>query len=448
MKKRTFLKLSSVMMAGTALTPLIGFAQNDKLTNWAGNFTYSTGPLQSVSSVDEARALVQKYTRMKVLGTRHCFNNIADSKDHLISLASLNKVISLDKEKHTVTVESGIRYGELAVFLNDNGYALHNLASLPHISVVGGSITGTHGSGVHNANLSSAVRSFELITASGEKIVFSRDQNEEQFTGAVVNLGGLGVVTKMTLAVQPTYQVRQYVYENLPIRQLEQHFDEIMSAGYSVSFFTQWRNRNIDAVWIKSRVGEGPSFGQQHEYFGATAATKNLHPIPGLSAENCTPQMGVPGPWHERLPHFRMGFTPSSGKELQSEYFVPREHAYAAIKAVDQLHDKITPLLQISEIRCIAADDLWMSPCYHQASTTIHFTWKPDWPNVSKLLPLIEAQLAPFNAKPHWAKLFTVPHQRLLALYKRMPDFQQLLRHYDPQGKFRNDYLDKNIFGS
>jgi alditol oxidase len=448
MKKRTFLKLSSVMMAGTALTPLIDFAQNERLTNWAGNFTYSTGPLQSVSSVDEARALVQKYTRMKVLGTRHCFNNIADSKDHLISLASLNKVISLDREKHTVTVESGIRYGELAVFLNDNGYALHNLASLPHISVAGGCITATHGSGVNNANLSSAVRAFELITASGEKVGFSRDQNAERFTGAVVNLGGLGVITRVTLAVQPTYQVRQYVYENLSIQQLEHHFEEIMSAGYSVSLFTDWRNRNVSEVWIKSKVGDGASFGGQHEFFGATAATKNLHPIRDISAENCTPQMGVPGPWHERLPHFRMGFTPSSGKELQSEYFVPREHSYAAITAVEQLRDKIFPHLLISEIRCIAADDLWMSPCYHQASTTIHFTWKPDWPNVSKLLPLIEAQLAPFNAKPHWGKLFTVPHQRLLALYKRMPDFQQLLRHYDPKGKFRNDYLDKNIFGN
>jgi xylitol oxidase len=448
MKKRTFLKLSSVMMAGTALTPLINLAQDNKLKNWAGNFTYSTSPLQSASSVEQARTLIKQYDRMKVLGTRHCFNNIADSSHHLVSLLPMNKVIALDKHKHTVTVESGIRYGELAVFLEDNGYALHNLASLPHISVAGGCITGTHGSGVGNANLSSAVTALELITAAGETVSFSREKNSDQFTGAVINLGGLGVITKMTLGVEPTYQVRQYVYENLPMQQLEHHFEEIMSAGYSVSLFTLWRNKNIDEIWIKSRVGDGTAFGQQREFFGATAATKNVHPIPGMPAENCTPQMGVPGPWHERLPHFKMGFTPSGGNELQTEYFVPREYSYAAIKAVDQLRDKVSPHLLISEIRCIAADDLWMSPCYHQPSTTIHFTWKPDWPAVSKVLPLIEEQLAPFHARPHWAKLFTVPHQRLQSLYKRMADFQGLLHHYDPRGKFRNDYLDKVIFGA
>lgn len=447
MKKRTFLKLSSVMMAGTALTPLVDWAQNEKLTNWAGNLTYSTSTLLKAASEEDARAAVKKYDRLKVLGTRHCFNDIADSPDRLLSLGGLNKVIALDTQRHRVTVESGIRYGELAVFLYDRGYALHNLASLPHISVAGGCITGTHGSGVHNASLSSAVTALELITAGGDTVHFSRDKNPELFTGTVINLGGLGVVTKVTLAIQPTYEVSQWVFENLAIAQLEHHFEEIMSAGYSVSLFTDWRNGNAGEVWIKSKVGQGQSFAQQKEFFGATAATKDLHPIRHLSAENCTPQMGVPGPWHERLPHFRMGFTPSAGKELQSEYFVPREHSYDAIKAVEQLRDKISPHLQITEIRCIDADDLWMSPCNHQPSTTIHFTWKPEWPAVSQLLPQIEAQLAPFHAKPHWGKLFTVPHQRLATLYKRMPDFQALLRQYDPKGKFRNNYLDRVIFG-
>ena len=436
------------MMAGTALTPLIDLAQDNRLKNWAGNYTYSTSHLQPANSVEETRALIRQYDRMKVLGTRHCFNNIADSNHQLLSLLPMNRALSLDTHRHTVTVESGIRYGELAVFLEDNGYALHNLASLPHISVAGGCITGTHGSGVNNANLSSAVKALQLITAAGDTVSFSREKNSELFAGAVVNLGGLGVITQMTLAVQPTYQVRQYVYENLAIQQLQDHFEEIMSAGYSVSLFTDWLKGNVSEVWIKSRVGEGAAFGGRHEFFGATAATKNLHPIRDISAENCTPQMGVPGPWHERLPHFKMGFTPSSGKELQTEYFVPREYSYAAIKAVEQLREKVSPHLLISEIRCIAADDLWMSPCYHQPSTTLHFTWKPDWPAVSKVLPLIEEQLAPFHAKPHWGKLFTVSHQRLQSLYKRMSDFQELLRHYDPKGKFRNDYLDKNIFGA
>jgi xylitol oxidase len=445
MKKRTFLKLSSVMMAGSALSPLVDWAQGEKITNWAGNLTYSTSTLHKAASIDEVSRWVRSHPRFKVLGTRHCFNDIADTKDEFLSLSGLNKVISLDKANHTVTVDSGIRYGELAVFLNDNGYALHNLASLPHISVAGGVATATHGSGVHNGNLSSAVLAMEFITASGETVSLSRHQHGEQFLGAVIHLGGIGVVTKLTLAIQPTYQIRQYVYENLPMAQLEHHFDEVMSAGYSVSLFTDWRNRNINEVWIKSKVGEGQNFGTQPEFFGARAAAKNLHPIRENSAENCTPQMGVPGPWHERLPHFKMGFTPSNGKELQSEFFVPREHSYAAITAVEKLHEQISPHLFITEVRCIAADDFWMSPAGHQASTAIHFTWKPEWDAVKKLLPQIEAALAPFKARPHWGKLFTMPHSRLAQLYPRMHEFQQLLRHYDPNGKFRNAFLERVI---
>jgi xylitol oxidase len=452
MKKRTFLKLSSVMMAGSAISPLIDLAQGDKITNWAGNLTYSTSVLKKAATAEEARAWVKKQPHFKVLGTRHCFNDIADSKDEFLSLAAMNKVVALDKEAKTVTVESGIRYGELAVFLNDNGYALHNLASLPHISVAGGCATATHGSGVRNGNLSSAVMGMEFLTASGETVTLSREGGHSQgsdghFHGAVVHLGGIGVVTKVTLAIQPTYQVRQYVYENMPMAQLEHHFDEIMSAGYSVSLFTDWRNRNVNEVWIKSRVGEDAAMGSRPEFFGGKAATRDLHPIKALSAENCTPQMGVPGPWHERLPHFKMGFTPSTGRELQTEYFVPREHSYEAIMAVEKLHEQISPHLLITEVRCIAADDLWMSPCGHQASTTIHFTWKPEWAAVKALLPQIEAQLAPFNARPHWGKLFTMSHQRIAGLYPRMREFQQLLRHYDPTGKFRNAFLDRNIFG-
>jgi xylitol oxidase len=436
------------MMAGSAISPLIGLAQGDKITNWAGNLTYSTTVLKKAATAEEARAWVKKQPRFKVLGTRHCFNDIADSRDEFLSLAPMNKVVALDKEAKTVTVESGIRYGELAVFLNDNGYALHNLASLPHISVAGGCATATHGSGVHNGNLSSAVMGMEFLTAAGETVTLSKGRGDNAFHAAVVHLGGIGVVTKVTLAVQPTYQVRQYVYENMPMEQLQHHFDEIMSAAYSVSLFTDWRNRNINEVWIKSRVGQDAAMGSRADFFGGKAATHNLHPIKELSAENCTPQMGVPGPWHERLPHFKMGFTPSSGKELQSEYFVPREHSYEAIMAVEKLHAQISPHLLITEVRCIAADDLWMSPCGRQASTTIHFTWKPEWAAVKELLPQIETQLAPFNARPHWGKLFTMGHQRLAGLYPRMTEFRQLLRHYDPTGKFRNAFLDRNIFGA
>ena len=422
------------------------------ITNWAGNLTYGTAVLHQATAGDEARSWISKQMNFKVLGTRHCFNDIADSRDAFLSLAALNKVVALNGEASTVTIEAGMRYGELAVFLNDHGYALHNLASLPHISVAGGVATATHGSGVHNANLSSAVVGMEFVTAAGETVRLTRHRDAVEFPGAVVHLGGIGVVTRLDLKVEPAYDVRQYVYEHLPMEALQQHFDAIMSSGYSVSLFTDWCNRTINEVWIKSRVGGVDGFAAQvpapAEFYGARAARENLHPIRDIAAENCTPQLGTPGPWHERLPHFRMGFTPSSGRELQSEYFVPRRYSYEALMAVGKLHELISPHLLISEIRSIAADDLWMSPCGHQDCTAIHFTWGPEWEAVRQLLPQIEAALAPFGARPHWGKLFFMEHARLKALYPRMGEFQELLRHYDPAGKFRNGWMNRVIFGS
>lgn len=446
MKKRTFIKLSSALITGSMVSPLIDWGQDDKLKNWAGNYTYSTNKLQHPKSVQQVQELTRKLNKFKVLGTRHCFNGIADSTDELVSSGGLDQVISLDQQSHQVTVGGGIRYGQLAEYLYRHGYALHNLASLPHISVAGACATATHGSGSKNGNLATAVAALEIVTASGELIGLSREKNGEQFAGAVVNLGAIGMVTKVTLDIQPTFMVRQDVYENLPLEHLEHHFDDIMSAGYSVSLFTDWQNRNFSEVWLKRRIEPGVNLESKPEFYGARPATRNLHPIVSLSAENCTEQMGVPGPWHERLPHFRMGFTPSSGKELQSEYFVPRSHAYEAIRAVEQLHEQITPHLMISEIRTIDADHLWMSPCYKQPCTSIHFTWKQDWPAVKQLLPLIEAQLAPFDARPHWGKLFTISPARLKSLYEKMPDFLQLVKQYDPKGKFRNEFLNQVIF--
>jgi xylitol oxidase len=274
----------------------------------------------------------------------------------------------------------------------------------------------------------------------------SRQNDEDLFRGAVVGLGALGAITKLTLDVEPSFMMRQHVYENLPLNQLKDHFEAIDRSAYSVCIFTCWQKQRLDEVWIKSRLEPGQTFTETAEFFGATPAPGNLHPIPGFSAENCTEQLGVPGPWYDRLPHFRMGFAPGAGKELQSEYFVPRQHAVEAILAVERLRDQVGPLLLISEIRSVAADDLWMSPCYKQASVTIHFTWQQDWPAVRALLPVIERELAPFQARPHWGKLFTTSPARLKSLYPRLPEFVELSERYDPRGKFRNEFLNTNIF--
>ena len=447
MNKRAFLKIISAAMSKPGISPLLAWAGADKLKNWAGNVEYGTDRLYSATSVEQAQEFVRKHARLKVLGTRHCFNHIADSTDDFLSLRPMDKVLSLDAQARTVTIPANMSYGQLSPYLHQQGFALHNLASLPHISVAGACATATHGSGEKNGNLATSVSALEMITASGDIVKLSRKQDGEGFLGAVVGLGALGVITKITLDLQPTFMIKQYVYENLPLSEMQEHFDALEASGYSVSLFTDWQKKRINEVWIKSRVEAGQSFNATPDFFGAKLATRNLHPIAELSAENCTEQMGVPGPWYERLPHFRMGFTPSAGNELQAEYFVPRRHAIEAILAIERLRDKVSPHLLISEIRTIAADDFWMSPCYKQPSVTIHFTLKPDWSAVSNLLPVIERELAPFQARPHWGKLFTVSPERLKASYEKLADFIELNKKYDPHGKFRNDFLNTNVFG-
>ena len=417
-------------------------------SNWAGNYTYRASRLHYPETREHVQELVTQCRKVKVLGSRHSFNDIADSPGDLISLERLDRVIVLDPQRMTVTVDGGIKYGPLCQQLHREGYALQNLASLPHISIAGACATATHGSGHRHGSLATAVAALEVVTADGEMQVLSRTIDGSQFNGAVVGLGGLGVITKLTLDIEPAFDMRQVVYEDLPLAQLEEDFDDIVSSAYSVSLFTDWRNPTINQVWVKSRIEDGMSSEIAPDLFGATLAPTHRHPIPGLPAANCTEQMGIPGPWHERLPHFRMAFTPSSGEELQSEYLVPRQHALEALRAIDNIRDYIAPLVQISEIRTIAADSLWMSPFYNQKCVGIHFTWHKNWPAVMQVLPVIEQQLAPFSARPHWSKLFTMPPEKVQSLYERLPDFRQLLKEYDPEGKFHNAFLDRYIFGA
>ena len=443
--KRQFIARCASILGGTAMARTFGGmmpgAAQEPLVNWAGNYRYSTQRLSRATSVPEVQAFVRRHGRLKVLGTRHCFNGIADSADQLLSVRDMTRVLALDGTARRVTVEGGISYGQLCPDLDRRGFALHNLASLPHISIAGACATATHGSGVANGNLATPVSALEIVTAGGEVLTLSREADGDTFHGAVVHLGGLGVVTSVTLDVQPAFAMRQDVYLDMPAGQARDHFDAIVAAGYSVSLFTDWQKGRINEVWVKRRVEEGAAAAAAADFHGARPATANVHPIVELSAEHCTEQMGVPGPWYERLPHFRMGFTPSSGTELQSEYFVPRRHAVEAILAVERLRDHVSPLLMISELRTVAADQLWMSPCYGRPSLAIHFTWKPDWEGVRKVLPMIERELDPFGVRPHWGKLFTMPPAALRRRYEKCDEFKALLARHDPTRKFRNAFL-------
>jgi xylitol oxidase len=426
MDKREFLKTTGALVAGSVLSRVApGQKGSSPRTNWSGNLTFSTNRLHAPESVEELQKIVKSCEKARLLGIGHSFNAIADSTYDQISLEHLDH-IELDEAARTVTVGGGVTYAQLSPWLDERGYALHNLASLPRITVAGACSTGTHGSGLHNGNLPTAVAAIEFVTADGGLATLSREKDGDHFRGAVVALGTMGAVTRVTLNVQPTYKVAQSVYRNMSFDELGRHFNEIFASGYSVSVFTDW-----DA-----------------ELFGAKLATEKLHPLAGHSAESCTEQEGVPGAWYDRLPHFRIGQTPSSGLELQSEYFVPFDRGFQAVLAVEKLHEQVTPHLFITELRTIAADDLWMSMAYQRPSLSIHFTWKPEWPAVRQLLPQIEAQLKPFHPRPHWGKLFTLPAAQIQASYSRLQDFRALAGHYDPHGKFRNRFVNENLYSA
>ncbi|AEN14232.1 FAD-binding protein [Streptomyces sp. SID8360] len=411
--------------------------------NWARNITFAARRLHTPASVAELQEIVATGSAIRALGTGHSFNTVADTEGELVSVAGLPRVVEIDPSARTATVSAGLRFGEFTGELHRNGLALHNLGSLPHISVAGACATGTHGSGVTNRALAGAVRALEIVTADGALAKVGR--GDADFPGAVVSLGALGVVTRVTLDLVPAFEIRQWVYEGLPQDQLLGRFDEVMSEAYSVSLFTSWRDDPIDQVWLKRRTGASAPGTAPRRWLGATLAEGPRHPVPGMPARHCTEQEGTPGPWHARLPHFRLEFTPSNGDELQSEYFVDRSDAAAAYQALDRIREQIAPLLQIGEIRTVAADDLWLSPAQGRDSVAFHFTWVPDGAAVAPVVAAVEEALAPFAARPHWGKVFSTPPGTLRGLYDHYADFERLTERWDPRGTFRNDFLARHF---
>ena len=399
------------------------------MKNWAGNLTYAALTVLRPTTVAELQDIVTAAPLIRPLGSRHSFNRIADTAAVQVSVSGLPEVFHIDGS--TVTVGAGARYGEMVGRLDEAGWALHNLASLPHISIAGAVATGTHGSGDRNGSLATAVAAIQLVTANGELVEVKR--GDPDFGGMVVSLGLLGVVTQVTLDIEPAYEVRQHVFEDLSWGSIHENFDEITSSAYSVSMFTDWGD-GASSVWLKSRGDSART-----ELFDAAPARVGVHPLPGLPAEFTTQQLGEPGPWWDRLPHFRLGFTPSNGEELQTEYLVPRAHALDAIDAVRALADQVQPLLLVSEIRTIAGDDLWLSPSHDTDCVALHFTWRPDMPGVTAFLPTLDDALAPFATRPHWGKLFETRPERLSAAYPKLGGFRGLVERSDPTGRFANE---------
>lgn len=403
----------------------------NRRTNWAGTVTFGGQPLAPVT-LEEARRAVVGHAQVTPLGTGHSFSPVAQSPGHQVHTTHLPVDLSVSADRSTVTVGAGMTYGALGSALHAQGLALAAMASLPHISVGGAIATGTHGSGDAIGTLSSAVRAVDIITADGETRRVSSE--DDDFAGWVVGVGMLGLVTRVTLAVEPTYDVAQTVLLGLSLDDLEENFDAVFGAATSVSVFTRWRPEPDGQIWLKRRLDREGTWASGSLLTAAPAVT-DVHPLEVLDSVNCTPQCGRPGPWHERLPHFRMDFTPSSGDEIQAEYLVPRANAVEAIGRVRRLGPRITPLLHVTEIRTMAADDLWLSPAYGRETVGIHFTWHKD-PQIFTVLPDIESELASLGARPHWGKVSLLPPDVVARAYPRWDDFRALANSVDPRGRF------------
>jgi xylitol oxidase len=416
---------------------------SDVGSNWAQSHEYRAASVQHPTTAAEVRAIVAAVAtgaKVRALGTRHSFTDLADTSGDLVSLDRFEPDLVIDEDARTASFSPGLRYGDLATLLQARGWAIHNLASLPHISVAGAVATGTHGSGDRNGTLATAVSALELIDGTGEIVRLGR--GDADFDGAVVSLGALGIVTRITLDIEPTFEVRQDLYTDLPWDAAFENFDAITSSAYSVSLFTNWLGDSIGIAWLKSRTDTPVP---PTELFGAPREAASRHMLPDQPASNTTEQGGVPGPWNDRLAHFKLGFTPSNGDELQSEFLVPRRNILAALAAMREIGDRIAPLLLITELRTMAADRLWLSGAYETDAVGIHFTWKKLPVEVGALLPEIESRLLQLGARPHWGKVFVSEVDQLAPLYPRFDDFRALAAKYDPRGVFRNDFLARKL---
>ena len=423
------------------------------MQNWAGNFAFTATRLHRPTSIGEVQRVVAASQKIRAIGARHSFNGIADSPADQIDLSGIDPDIMIDQQRMTVTVGAGISYGDLSLFLQQQGLALHNLASLPQVTVAGAIATATHGSGDGNKALSSAVAGLELVVSDGS--LQRIEWGDADFEAMVVSLGAFGIVTRVKLAIEPTFDIRQDAFVDMPWDELLAKFDAISSAAYSFSIFTKWSGSTVSRIWLKTRMGAARPSEFDIETLGSNLGS-NLGLKPGVpysvpaTVENPLALLnpfGVPGPWSDRLTHTRREIAPVPADQIQSEYLIARPQLGKAVAIIRSMAETVDALLYATEIRTIAADEFWLSPAYRQDTIGLHFTWKKEADAVDAVTKELEAALIPLGAKPHGGKLIHAEAATLAPLYPRMADFRSRARGRDPEGKFRNAYLEKHVFG-
>lgn len=413
------------------------------VTNWAGTIAYEARERYAPTSVEQVQQLVRDAAaagrRVRVVGTRHTFNDLTDTDGVHLSLRDLPRVLRLTPEGDGVVIDGGATYTEVNRFLAQHDRALANLASLPHITVAGAIATATHGSGDAQPSLASAVRSLTHVTPTGALHTISR--GEPGFERYPVHLGLFGPVVELTLDVVPAFTVATTVYEGLSYDVAVEHLDELTHDLYSFSLAPNWADGGRSLLFAKRLAGQAAP----HEWFGATAARSPRHPSPGADTAAVTEQLGAAGPSSKRLTHFRSEFEPSVGDEIQSEYLVPRRHARAALRALPDFSGVFAQLAHSMEIRTVAGDDLPASPFHAGDTLAVHVTWRRDPARVAAFLPQLESALEAFDARPHWGKAFVTSPERLRQLFPRLPEVDDEARRHDPDGVFRNRWIERVV---
>lgn len=410
------------------------------MKNWAGNLTFSAREFIEVNSISKLQQVVSSSQAVKVLATGHSFNAIGDTTETLISIKNLSNGIEIDSQNAQALISAGMAYADAARYLESNGWAFSNMASLGEVTIAGAISTGTHGSGSNNGVLSTSVVGLEIVLGSGELITIDQS-NSEEFAGFVVSLGALGVFTKIKMRIIPSFSVKQFVYENIGIQVVAENFDTVFNSAYSVSYFSNWAKNSTGQIWMKF-LDDSSSDNLSDNWLGANQAKAKQHPVKINNPDPCTDQLGISGKWLYRLPHFKLDSSPASGDEVQTEYLVDRKYVNEYIQDLRAIGDEIAPRVYATEIRTIKSDELWLSGAYQRETVGFHFTWKKS-DTLVDFLPRIEEILGKHHGRPHWAKLFSVRSDELSARYPKYSDFEALLKKYDPKQKFRNKFIDQ-----
>lgn len=406
------------------------------LMNWSENFTFEATGVERPKTIAQLQDVVAAAPRAKAVGTRHCFTRIADSPGGvLVDTSGLDVGVTVDHDTMTATVPAGWSYSKIVAELEAQGVALPNLASLPHVSIAGATATGTHGSGDTNQVMAACMSGIELVDGEGE--LRTIDSGHPDLKALSVGLGAFGIFTTLTVDVEPSYLVQGAYFRETSWQNLLDNLDDVMASAYSVNLHAAYSDTNVRGIWSKYRLEGSEPLDLPDELFGMTRVEGQLTP-----GKNTI--INEPGPWSERLAHFTPESAPSAeGDELQTEYFVDRKHGAAAINALRKMGADLDPHLHGTEIRTVASDDLWLSPCYRRETLSLGMTWRKHEPEVRALLPRMEEALAPFEARPHWAKLFAYDRSALLDQFEHLDATLTLAESYDPNGTFNNPYLER-----